>query len=247
MRIIHLLLTTIIFFTSALISEGQTHRLFSSDKDLSSSLINDVFQDSYGMIWIATEDGLNRYDGAKFTVYRRCNDRPNGLAHNFVNSVFEDKDRNLFIGTHNGAQMYNRDDDTFSPPAVFDSNGKSHTGNIKSFFQRDNGEIWIVGNITAPIKSIENGKIKVRHIPESRKLFGFSHQGIEDSAGNIWIIKDEAGLYRIDRSGKIKHYFSNPDSPGSYLLSKALYQACSSDHMTKDCSATITIKIHSSI
>ena len=98
MRIIHLLLTTIIFFTSALISEGQTHRLFSSDKDLSSSLINDVFQDSYGMIWIATEDGLNRYDGAKFTVYRRCNDRPNGLAHNFVNSVFEDKDRNLFIG-----------------------------------------------------------------------------------------------------------------------------------------------------
>lgn len=214
MRIIHLLLTTIIFFSSALISEGQTHRLFSSDKDLSSSLINDVFQDSYGMIWIATEDGLNRYDGAKFTVYRRCNDRPNGLAHNFVNSVFEDKDRNLFIGTHNGAQMYNRDDDTFSPPAVFDSNGKSHTGNIKSFFQRDNGEIWIVGNITAPIKSIENGKIKVRHIPESRKLFGFSHQGIEDSAGNIWIIKDEAGLYRIDRSGKIKHYFSNPDSPG---------------------------------
>ena len=119
MRIIHLLLTTIIFFSSALISEGQTHRLFSSDKDLSSSLINDVFQDSYGMIWIATEDGLNRYDGAKFTVYRRCNDRPNGLAHNFVNSVFEDKDRNLFIGTHNGAQMYNRDDDTFSPPAVF--------------------------------------------------------------------------------------------------------------------------------
>ena len=55
-------------FITMLSAKAQSHRYFSSDHELSSSLINQIFQDSYGMMWIATEDGLNRYDGAKFTV-----------------------------------------------------------------------------------------------------------------------------------------------------------------------------------
>ena len=49
-------------------SYGQEGKMFTVDKDLSSSMLNKIYQDRDGIIWIATEDGLNRYDGAKFTV-----------------------------------------------------------------------------------------------------------------------------------------------------------------------------------
>ena len=45
-------------------SYSQTSHLFTSDRELSSSMINKIYQDQNNMIWIATEDGLNRYDGS---------------------------------------------------------------------------------------------------------------------------------------------------------------------------------------
>ena len=59
-------------------SHGQEGKMFTVDKDLSSSMLNKIYQDRDGIIWIATEDGLNRYDGAKFTVYR--NEKSNGSS-----------------------------------------------------------------------------------------------------------------------------------------------------------------------
>lgn len=60
---------------------GQEGKMFTVDKDLSSSMLNKLYQDRDGIIWIATEDGLNRYDGAKFTVYRNEKDNPHSLLN----------------------------------------------------------------------------------------------------------------------------------------------------------------------
>lgn len=56
-------LTTLLLFFS-LLCYGQSSKLFTTDNELSSSLINQIYQDRNGFIWVATEDGLNRYDGA---------------------------------------------------------------------------------------------------------------------------------------------------------------------------------------
>ena len=85
---------------AALAATPQTSRLFSSDGELSNSLVNDVFQDSHGMVWIATEDGLNRFDGAKVTVYRHEPGNQASLVHNYIYDVFEDRDGNLLIGSY---------------------------------------------------------------------------------------------------------------------------------------------------
>ena len=86
---------------------GQSHRLFTTDQHLSSSLINSIYEDSKGMIWIATEDGLNRYDGSKVSIYKHNTDNENSLAHNYVCAIFEDSHGNLFIGSYGGLQLYN--------------------------------------------------------------------------------------------------------------------------------------------
>jgi hypothetical protein len=62
---------TLIFIVGILLSlHAQTGKLFNTGNELSNSLINTIFQDSRNYIWIATEDGLNKYDGIKFTIYR---------------------------------------------------------------------------------------------------------------------------------------------------------------------------------
>jgi hypothetical protein len=63
---------------------GQEGKMFTVDRELSSSMLNKIYQDREGIIWIATEDGLNRYDGAKFTVYRNEKDNPNSLLSDIV-------------------------------------------------------------------------------------------------------------------------------------------------------------------
>lgn len=70
-------------------AKAQSHRYFSSNHELSSNLITQIFQDSYGMMWIATEGGLNRYDGSKFSVYQNIPNDSTSLTHNYVNLVFE--------------------------------------------------------------------------------------------------------------------------------------------------------------
>ena len=52
------------------VMKAQTGKFYSTDKELSNSLINAVYQDRKGFIWIATENGLNKFDGTRFSIYR---------------------------------------------------------------------------------------------------------------------------------------------------------------------------------
>ena len=93
---------------------GQTGKLFTVDNELSSSMINSIYQDKEDIIWIATEDGLNRYDGAKFSVYKHDFYDEHSLQNNYVRVLFEDKKGTFFVGTLNGLQTYDRATGIFS-------------------------------------------------------------------------------------------------------------------------------------
>jgi len=74
----------------------------SVNEGLSQSTGRDILQDSNGFIWIATQDGLNRYDGKTFRIYNNVPGNPNSLSDNFILSLLEDSQGCLWIGT-NGA------------------------------------------------------------------------------------------------------------------------------------------------
>ncbi len=59
-------------------------------------------QDSRGFVWIGTQDGLNRYDGHTFTVYKNDPDNPTSLSYNSINALMEDRDGQIWIGTWGG-------------------------------------------------------------------------------------------------------------------------------------------------
>ena len=77
----------VLLYISGIITSitAQTGKLFSTDNELSNSLINTIFQDSRNFIWIATEDGLIKYDGLKFTTYRNDKNISTKLFANIKN------------------------------------------------------------------------------------------------------------------------------------------------------------------
>lgn len=177
--------------------------MFTVDQGLSSSLINKVYQDSNGMIWIATENGLNRYDGVKLTIYRHRPEDEHSLADDYVRSMLEDDQGHLIIGTYMGAQLYDPATDTFSPLAQ-NRIGRVFKSYISNIIQRKNGEIWVSGNTVCRLV-VEGNELIVEdlNLPIPTTLV---ENIMEDQSGNIWIAREEDGLYRMDEQGEVTHY-----------------------------------------
>ncbi len=114
--ILNLSLYTLFAF-ACLRSYGQQGLNFTSlttKNGLSSNAVNAVLKDSYGWVWFATADGLNRFDGTNFTVYRHVDGDTTSLPVNEILSLYEDRSGELWIGTGGGSLVYyDRTHDTF--------------------------------------------------------------------------------------------------------------------------------------
>lgn len=97
-----LLALTIFFIGQCHIIQAQDTYQFDNitqKQGLSQGTINDIFEDSNGLMWFATKDGLNRYDGNQIKVYRRNHNDPNSLPNNHILALNEDNEGRLWIGT----------------------------------------------------------------------------------------------------------------------------------------------------
>ena len=185
---------------------GQTGKLFTVDNELSSSMINSIYQDKEDIIWIATEDGLNRYDGAKFSVYKHDFYDEHSLQNNYVRVLFEDKKGTFFVGTLNGLQTYDRATGIFSHiPMTFKEGGKLEV-NVSTIIERANGEILIgTSGHGIFLLNVTEGHIEARQLP------GFVpsdliNQIYEDRNGTLWVITNDKGIYSIDTNQRMTHY-----------------------------------------
>ncbi|MES2648790.1 MAG: two-component regulator propeller domain-containing protein [Bacteroidota bacterium] len=81
-------------------------RNYSLKDGLSSGTVYSILKDRFGFIWLATDDGLNRFDGSSFRVFRHDPTNPAGLKVNHITSLYEDKNGRLWIGTNGGGLCY---------------------------------------------------------------------------------------------------------------------------------------------
>lgn len=127
------------FCCTITVSHAQQHLWYNSNK-LSCSLINKITQDSYGFIWIGTENGLNKFDGWSVTQYFHKDGNYGSLLNNNVQSFLNDKQGNLWIGTGRGLQRYSEYNDVFYS-VKFPRNIHPDVYNL---CQLHTGEIWAV-------------------------------------------------------------------------------------------------------
>src|SRR6188768_3271836 len=89
---IKILVISIAFFTCTSLP-AQQHMKFEhidGENGLSQNTVISIFQDSRGFMWFGTRDGLNKYDGYKFKVYKNVAKDPTSISGNFIQTIYED-------------------------------------------------------------------------------------------------------------------------------------------------------------
>lgn len=85
----------------------------SINEGLSQSTVFSITQDNSDNMWFATYDGVNRYDGYEFTIYRNNDKDSTSIAGDIARCVMTDSHGRVFVGTDKGVSYYKREDDSF--------------------------------------------------------------------------------------------------------------------------------------
>ena len=201
----------LLFFLTflCLSTHAQMGKSFDADKQMSSSFTTQVFQDRDGFIWVATRNGLNRYDGYQFHILKRDSRQGNSMASNYVNCMMQDHHGLYYIGMYGALQTY--DGQRFRDIRCYDSQGRIHPPYVTCLLERQNGEI-LIG--TSGL-----GLLRLNRFNEARPIGGnladvqTVQRMMEDNRQRLWLVTENRGLLCYD--GKtIKGYFQSEQETG---------------------------------
>ena len=158
---------------------------------LSQSDVKSIITDRKGYMWFATDDGLNKYDGYNFTIYRHEPGNKHSLPSNNITIVFEDRAGNIWVGTSGGGvSLYNRNTDSFTTfPINKDDLTTLSSGDINSIFQDSKNNIWI-GTYSGLNLLNQNTKKFTRFFYTKNKDYIASHHIysiVEGNNGDLWL------------------------------------------------------------
>jgi diguanylate cyclase (GGDEF)-like protein len=192
----------------------------SLEHGLSQTSVLTTFQDSRGFMWFGTEDGLNRYDGVSFRIYKHDPSDPSSLPDNMVWAVVEDADHDLWIGTEGGGlARWDSDTDRFVRVAPAKPGSPGLSGRVRTLLPTPDGALWI-GTKDAGLVHFDPKTGAMRHYRhDPADAASLSHDGVYaivlDRAGRLWVGSD-GGLNRLDAaSGKFVRYLHDPSHADS--------------------------------
>ncbi len=167
--------------------------------------VNDILIDSFGYVWIATNNGLNRYDGHELLALQEGSPTSPDFKGRRITALLEDHSGNIWVGTGNsGVNVKYFDEDVFvnlSSNSVFASLNKSE---IYSIYEDSHHRIWFC-TLNAGLFSYDPSKDQLQHYTsENSRLSSNAVSGItEDDLGQLWIVTSSQILQSIQLDNTI--------------------------------------------
>lgn len=188
----------------------QTQKFYSTDNGLSNSLINQIYQDKRGFVWIATEYGLNRFDGVRFKIYKHEDSNPSSLCHNYVRTLFEDSSGKFYVGTINGLMEYDWTTDSFREIVMYKDKKQVYT-HITSFVELHTGDI-LLATSGQGVFVCKKGGDRFIYKPDLADPLSSIYLNFicEDSKKRIWVGSENDGLNCYDPLTKENRIFKAP-------------------------------------
>lgn len=175
---------------------------------LSQNHIMCILQDSRGFMWFGTRDGLNKYDGYKFTVYKNNPEDAGSISNNFISGIAEDSKGVIWVTTRGGGMnRYDKNNDRFIQFKNDPHNPNSIASDLANSLTIDSEDnLWICaedGGINY-YEPVTNRFTHYRYNKNDDK--SLSNDNIrcafEDSEHNLWIGSYGGGLNLFNRETK---------------------------------------------
>ncbi|TCD01403.1 hybrid sensor histidine kinase/response regulator [Pedobacter psychroterrae] len=203
------------FFTTTLnAQENISLTTFNNGQGLSQNSVYSIFKDKTGLLWFATQDGLNKYNGYKITAYKHRVDHKYTLPSNFITTLAEDKNGDLWVGTRiDGLSRFNRSAENFSSFKHEASDPGSLSDDKINVVYRDRASnIWIGTSNGLNRRDEKTGKF-LRYYPKPESKNTSSDNFIlsiyEDIKNNLWVGTSN-GLFLLDRKSETFDAFIEP-------------------------------------
>lgn len=212
----------ILIFSLTLLTNGYSQQYiftnYSINNGLSQSVVNCLFQDSKGYIWIGTQNGLNRFNGETFDVYSYNPADSCSISNNWIYAIAEDISGNLWIGTKGGLNKYLPNQNKFQRIAYHPSFTYDVTQYSYDVICLSNGQILIN---TPPVISIyDPQKESFTHFQNKLEYDGSVKDVkipvLEDTDGQIWVGSTK-GMAAFSLQTKEFSYFSFTNSRGNVI------------------------------
>ena len=177
----------------------------SAEDGLSQNAVLAILQDRQGFMWFGTEDGLNKYDGYGFTVFKHDPDDRLTLSDDFVSAIYEDRSGVLWVGTRSGLDHFDRVTRTFTHFEHDPNDPRSLGGKwVTAICEDHEGMLW-VGTDDGGLDRLDratNSFVHFRHDPGDLATLSDNRVAAiyEDQSGELWIGTD-VGLNRFDQNG----------------------------------------------
>jgi signal transduction histidine kinase/ligand-binding sensor domain-containing protein len=190
-------------------------RKLSNSQHLSQVRVESIVQDTQGFMWFGTWNGLNRYDGYKFRLFKHEADDPNSLSGVSVYALFKDHSGNLWVGTEVFLDRFDPQSETFTHFRLDQLPANSLSKAVTHISEDSSGRLWL---------STKNGLFSFD--PDHRRMKRYFHDPAdpfslgdseisstgEDRAGNFWVAT-RYSLDEFDReTGKVTHHIQVSDS-----------------------------------
>lgn len=220
-------------FVANLFSQSLNFNNLIVKNGLSNNKVNAILQDKNGFIWIGTEDGLDRFDGYDFKIYRNNPQDSNSISDNNIWSLFEDEAGNIWVGTKSGElSLYDFRNDSFKNWKI-ETYGAKENG-IIAIYKDSEGMIWIgtyqsgLYRFNLATSELKNWNYK----PDDPNSLSnnFVTSIIEDDDGYLWI-STYNGLNKYSRKSNdntFLKFYSDPNNKNS-ISNNLIWEVSKSD------------------
>ncbi|UCH13194.1 MAG: hypothetical protein JSV22_08755, partial [Bacteroidales bacterium] len=172
---------------------------------LSQSTVNCILQDMYGLMWFGTNDGLNKYNGYDFTVYKPVSSDSTSISSNVIRMLCEDSYGYIWAGTEYGLNRYDQETEKFKRYCCKAKDTTSISCNIVlSIFEDNKQQLWIGTKGGGLCKYVREEDSFIRfnneYSPESNSVYAI----IEDNLNKDFLLLGTTqGLYKFDKENEI--------------------------------------------
>ncbi len=163
-----------------------------------------VYEDSKGLIWVGTNNGLSRLhpETGAFIHFRHDPDDPASLSHPIVRCIYQDLEGRIWVGTYVGLNLLDQETGTFKRYTHEPGNSNSLSNNgVMAMYQDQPGVLWL-GTLGGGLNHFDPEAQQFGHYSEQDGLPNdFVHAILNDSTGALWM-STNGGLTRLDRENR---------------------------------------------